>query len=145
MLGKTTFLKGELRAFEDITVEGRVEGAIWCENFAVTLGPSANVNGDITARDITIFGRMAGRLVATDVVDVRAEATVTGQVISKRFILNDGAHFNGRAEPQHLEAAMRVARFQQQREAERASARPDSGPVSAGRAVASAGAAVTEP
>ena len=65
--------------------------------------------GDIIARDITVFGNIAGQLLATDVVDVRAEATVTGRIVSKRFILNDGAHFTGRAEPQHLDTAFRVA------------------------------------
>jgi cytoskeletal protein CcmA (bactofilin family) len=89
-LGKTISVKGELRVLEDLTVEGRVEGPVWCENRAVTIASSAHVVGDVIARDITVFGRIAGQLLATDVVDVRAEATVTGRVVSKRFILNDG-------------------------------------------------------
>lgn len=114
-IGKTIRLKGELRAAEDLTFEGRIEGNVLCEDFAVVLGPSADVTGDIVARDITVFGRIAGQLVATDVVDVRAEASVTGQIISERFILNDGGHVQGRVEPQHLEAALRVARFNQKK------------------------------
>jgi cytoskeletal protein CcmA (bactofilin family) len=113
-LGKAISVKGELRVLEDLTVEGRIEGPVWCENRAVTIASSAHVVGDVIARDITVFGRIAGQLLATDVVDVRAEATVTGRVVSKRFILNDGAHFNGRAEPQHLETAFRVARYQRE-------------------------------
>jgi cytoskeletal protein CcmA (bactofilin family) len=113
-LGKALSVKGELRVREDLTVEGRIEGPVWCEDRAVTVAPSAHVVGDIIARDITVFGRIAGQLLATDVVDVRAEATVTGRVVSKRFILNDGANFNGRAEPQHLDTAFRVAKYQQQ-------------------------------
>jgi cytoskeletal protein CcmA (bactofilin family) len=113
-LGKAISVKGELRVLEDLTVEGRIEGPVWCENRAVTIAPSAHVVGDVIARDITVFGRIAGQLLATDVVDVRAEATVTGRVVSKRFILNDGASFNGRAEPQHLETAFRVARYQRE-------------------------------
>ena len=91
------------------------EGPVWCEDKAVTIASTADVVGDIMARDITVFGKTAGQLLATDVVDVRAEATVTGRVVSKRFILNEGARFNGRAEPQHVDTAFRVARFQQQR------------------------------
>jgi cytoskeletal protein CcmA (bactofilin family) len=113
-LGKAISVKGELRVLEDLTVEGRIEGPVWCENRAVTIASSAHVVGDVIARDITVFGRIAGQLLATDVVDVRAEATVTGRVVSKRFILNDGASFNGRAEPQHLETAFRVARYQRE-------------------------------
>jgi cytoskeletal protein CcmA (bactofilin family) len=113
-LGKAISVKGELRVLEDLTVEGRIEGPVWCENRAVTIASSAHVVGDVIARDITVFGRIAGQLLASDVVDVRAEATVTGRVVSKRFILNDGASFNGRAEPQHLETAFRVARYQRE-------------------------------
>ena len=114
-LGKTITVKGELRSNEDLTLEGCIEGPIWCEDGAVVLAASADVTGDIIARDITVFGRVSGQLVATDVVDVRAEATVIGQVMSKRFILDPAATFSGRVEPQHLEAALRVAKFQQQK------------------------------
>ena len=114
ILGKTFLVKGEVRVREDLTVEGRIEGPVWCEDRAVTVASSAHVVGDIMARDITVFGNIAGQLLATDVVDVRAEATVTGRIVSKRFILNDGAHFTGRAEPQHLDTAFRVARYQRE-------------------------------
>ncbi|MGE5833403.1 MAG: bactofilin family protein [Acidobacteriota bacterium] len=114
-LTKAILIKGELHVREDLTVEGRIEGPVWCEDKAVTIASTADVVGDIMARDITVFGKTAGQLLATDVVDVRAEATVTGRVVSKRFILNEGARFNGRAEPQHVDTAFRVARFQQQK------------------------------
>jgi len=112
-IGKTISVKGELRASEDITVEGRIEGPISCENSAVVVASSATVTGNIIARDITVFGRISGQLIATEVVDVRPDATVTGQVIARRFILDPDARFNGRAAPQQLEAALRVARYQQ--------------------------------
>ena len=106
-------MKGELRASEDITVEGLMEGPISCENASVVVASSAEVTGNIIARDITVFGRIAGQLIATEVVDIRGEATVTGQIIAKRFILDADALFNGRAAPQQLEAALRVAKYQQ--------------------------------
>ena len=114
-IGKTVSIKGEVRASEDITIEGRVEGPISCDEGLVVLAESAHVTGNIAARDITVFGRSTGQLLATEVVDIRAGATVTSQVVSKRFILGDGARFDGRVEPQHLEAALRVAKFQQRK------------------------------
>jgi cytoskeletal protein CcmA (bactofilin family) len=121
-LGPTVVVKGELRTFEDLTLEGRIEGPVWCDG-SVVLTSSADVAGDIIARDITVFGRFTGQLVATEVIDIRADATVKGRVVTNRLILDDGAHFEGRSEPQHLEAALRVAQFQQRRR--------DASPVSA--------------
>jgi cytoskeletal protein CcmA (bactofilin family) len=113
-LGSTISIKGELRANEDLTLEGRVEGPVWCDG-SLVVASSANVNGDVIARDITVFGRFAGQLVATEVVDIRKDADVSGRVVTERLILEDSARFNGRSEPQHLEAALRVAKFNQER------------------------------
>ena len=113
--GKSLSLKGEIRAQENLIVEGQIDGPVWCEDFSVTIAPSAWVKGDVIARDIVVHGRSTGQLVGTDVVDLRPDADVTGSVVTPRFILNDGAYFHGRAEPAQLEAALRVARFQQKK------------------------------
>jgi cytoskeletal protein CcmA (bactofilin family) len=111
--GRSIALKGELRASEDITIEGQVEGPISCENSSVVVSASADVTGRILARDIIVFGRMKGELIATKVVDIRPNAVVRGQVVSKRFILDEEALFNGRVAPQRLDAALAVTRYQQ--------------------------------
>lgn len=116
-IGRTMSLKGELHSGEDITVEGRIDGSVFVESGSVLVGASADVTGDILARDITVLGRAAGRLVASEVVDIRSDATVTGEVVSQRFILDAGARFDGHVAPQHLEAALRVHRFQQKKKA----------------------------
>jgi cytoskeletal protein CcmA (bactofilin family) len=115
-IGRAIVIKGEVRATGDLLVEGHIEGPVWCEDAALTLGESAEVRGDIVARDVTVFGRVSGQIVGTEVVDVRRPAVVDGRVIALRFILEDGAGFNGRVEPQHLETAVRVAKFQQKRQ-----------------------------
>ena len=113
-IGKSLSIKGELHAAEDLTLEGRVEGPVWCEEGTVIVQATAGVAGDIIARDITVSGRIQGQLIATDVVDVRAHAAVNGDIVSRRFILDPDAEFNGRAQPQHLDAALRVRKYRQQ-------------------------------
>ena len=115
LVGKSIVVKGELRASEDLNIEGRVDGPVICEDCAIVIEQSAKVTGDILARDVTIFGRSVGQIIATDVVDVRPDAVVSGQIVSRRFILNDGARFDGRVEPQHLEAAQHVVRYHQKK------------------------------
>jgi cytoskeletal protein CcmA (bactofilin family) len=115
VLGKTISVKGELRAAEDMTIEGTIDGPVFLADHALLLTETSRVTGDVIARDITVQGHVTGQLVASDVVDVRAEARVSGYVVSPRFILDELANFKGRVEPQHLEAALRVAKFQQQK------------------------------
>ena len=115
MRGKTLLLKGDFQASEDITIDGRIDGSVICDGCAVVLAPTAQVTGDVLARDITVFGRAEGQFTATEVVDVRAGANVTGRIVSRQFILDIDATFNGHVEPQHLEAALRVAEFQRKK------------------------------
>ncbi|MFO7302439.1 MAG: polymer-forming cytoskeletal protein [Acidobacteriota bacterium] len=113
--GRTVVVTGDVSSDEDLTIEGRIEGMVTCEAGAVTIEAGAMVSGDVIARDITIAGSFDGQLIATDVVHLRPGSDVKAKVAAKRFILNDGAVFAGRVEPQHLEAALRVAKFQQRK------------------------------
>jgi cytoskeletal protein CcmA (bactofilin family) len=111
--GRTLKIVGEVHATGELIIEGKVTGPIHCENGTVEVAASAVIEGDVIARDITVWGRAAGQLIATDVVDVRPGAVVAGAVIAPRLILSQDAVFNGRVDPKRLDAALGVARFQQ--------------------------------
>lgn len=115
-IGAAAEVSGEVRSTADLTLEGTISGQIWCEEGELVVAASGSMTGDIVARDVTICGRVEGQVIATDVVDIRAGAHVNGRVISRRLILHDGAAFNGRVEPQHIDTAIRVAKFQQDRQ-----------------------------
>ena len=115
--GKTLKIVGEVRATGELVIEGRVTGPITCEDGTVEVAATAVIEGDVIARDITVWGRAAGQLIATDVVDVRPGAVVAGAVIAPRLILSENATLNGRVDPKRLDAALGVARFQQKNRA----------------------------
>jgi cytoskeletal protein CcmA (bactofilin family) len=113
--GQTIVIKGEVRCSGDLSVDCQITGPILCEGSTLTLTESAVVEGDMLAADITVFGRAAGQLIATECVDVRPQATVEGAVISPKLILHDGARMNGWVDPKRLDAALTVNRFQQRK------------------------------
>ena len=108
--GRTLAIKGNGDCVEDLLLEGRIDGHVWNENHAVTIAAGAVVTGDIVARQITVRGAVDGTLMATGRIEILGEARVTGRILSKAFVLAEGATFNGKAEPQHLDAALKVAR-----------------------------------
>ena len=89
-LGSTVTVRGEVSSTDDLSIEGRVDGPVWCEGHAVTIAETAMVNGDVFARDITVAGTVNGTLLAREIVDVRASAQVTGRIVSARLILAEG-------------------------------------------------------
>jgi cytoskeletal protein CcmA (bactofilin family) len=108
--GRTIAIRGTIESIEDLLIEGRIDGDIWNENHVVTIGPDASVTGDIVARQITVRGAVEGTLLATGRVDIMDEGRVTGRVLSQKLTLAEGGLLQGKAEPQHLEAALKVAR-----------------------------------
>lgn len=109
-LGRTVTVRGEVSAAADLTIDGTINGPVWCEGFAVVVGQHGIINGDIIARDITVEGRVAGSLLAREVVDIRVGADVSGRIVSDRLILHEGATFHGDVRPHQVDAAMTVAR-----------------------------------
>lgn len=124
--GRTVTIRGSVECVEDVLIEGRIEGHIWNENHVVTVGADAVVTGDIVARQITVRGAVEGTLMATGRVDIMDEGRVTGRVLSQRLMMADGGLFNGKAEPQHLEAALKVARHRRTEATAGAAAKPSS-------------------
>jgi cytoskeletal protein CcmA (bactofilin family) len=109
-LGPTIVVRGELSSAADLSIEGTVDGPIWCEGHAVIVSEGARVTGDIVGRDITVAGRVIGTLLASEIVDLRQSAEVRGRIVSASLVLHEGALFHGDVQPQQVDTALTVAR-----------------------------------
>jgi cytoskeletal protein CcmA (bactofilin family) len=95
-IGSSVFLKGALTASEDLMVDGRVEGRIDLPDHALTIGPNANIQADIVAKVVTVFGSVVGGIAARDKVDIRRGGSLDGDLSCTRIAIHDGARFCGR-------------------------------------------------
>ena len=68
-IGKSVVIRGEVKGGEDLIVDGRVEGTVTLTESRLTIGPSANIAADLTARDILIQGQVQGNIVASGRVE----------------------------------------------------------------------------
>src|SRR5438093_12673484 len=110
LVGHSIVVRGEVQSADDLVIEGRVDGPVWGDGQSITVAVSASVTGDILARHIIVLGRVAGTIIASGLADIRSRGRVPGRVLASGFALSDGATFDGSVEPQHLEAALSVAR-----------------------------------
>jgi cytoskeletal protein CcmA (bactofilin family) len=101
-IGKSLVIKGEVQGAESLYIEGRVEGTINLSGSAnrVTVGKNGVVIADLNAREIVIMGRVKGNLVASDRVDIRSDGSLSGNVITHRINIEDGAFFKGNVDIQ---------------------------------------------
>ena len=62
-IGKTVIIRGEVKGSEDLIVDGRVEGTVSLSEARLTVGPNANVEADLSARDVLVLGKVQGNVV----------------------------------------------------------------------------------
>ena len=97
-LGKSVFIKGELSGSEDLTLTGQMEGSIKLPGHTLTIGSHADIKAEISAKAIVIMGAVTGNVTAGDRVEIQATGSVTGDVVSPRLVIADGACLRGRVQ-----------------------------------------------
>jgi cytoskeletal protein CcmA (bactofilin family) len=99
-ISKAVVVTGHVVCFEDLTIDGRVEGTIELGNHSLTIGVGAGVKANLVAKHITISGTVTGNILATDKVDLLATGSVDGDVTTPVFSMADGAILVGRVDTQ---------------------------------------------
>jgi cytoskeletal protein CcmA (bactofilin family) len=97
-IGKTVVIRGEVKGSEDLIVDGRVEGTVNLSESRLTIGPTANVAADLTAKDILIMGQVQGNIVASGRVELRAGCQVEGDIHALRLAVEENAVFRGKVD-----------------------------------------------
>jgi cytoskeletal protein CcmA (bactofilin family) len=95
-IGKSLTVQGKVISSQDLTIEGKVEGTIELGDHALMVGPGAGIKADLAAKTITISGAVTGNVTASDRVDLRATASVEGDIVAPRVVMVEGAVINGR-------------------------------------------------
>lgn len=94
-IGRSLVIKGEVTGSEPLYIDGRIEGTITLTDNRITIGRNGNVAANITAKEVVIMGKLQGNLTVSDRVDIRAEGSLTGDVMAQRLSIEDGAFFKG--------------------------------------------------
>jgi len=94
-IGRTVVIKGEVSGSESLYIDGRIEGSITFKDHRVTVGRNGVVQANISAREVVIMGKVTGNVECSDRVDIRSEGTLTGDVVSARISVEDGALLRG--------------------------------------------------
>lgn len=92
-VGARSRLEGRLESRGEVLVFGTIEGEVSSE--ALVIDVRGTLNGEARARRILVRGRARADLVATQVVELEASATVFGMLKADRVLIEDGADFSG--------------------------------------------------
>jgi cytoskeletal protein CcmA (bactofilin family) len=103
-IGRSLVIKGEVTGAESLYVDGRIEGSINVSDHRVTVGRNGVVTANINAREVVIMGKVKGNIQCSDRLDIRGEGSLTGDVITQRISVEDGAVLKGSVQVRAAEA-----------------------------------------
>src|ERR1700675_3686450 len=99
-IGRSLVIKGEISGGESLFVDGRIEGTVNIPEHRVTVGRNGVVTADVNPREVVIMGKVPGKLICSDRLDIRSEGSVTGDVVVQRISVEDGAILKGSVQVQ---------------------------------------------
>lgn len=109
-IGQGIRIKGEVSGTEDLFVDGIVEGKLnLAADCCLTVGPNGNVKADLVAREIIVRGKVEGKVIARDKLQIGSTGEINGEVQTGRLAIEDGATLRGKVEAGKVETARTAA------------------------------------
>ena len=97
-IGASVVIRGDVSGHEPLFIDGTVEGSINFLEHRVTVGRSSRIRADIRAREVVVMGSVEGNIYCSDLLDVRADGSIKGHMITERIRIDDGASLKGTVE-----------------------------------------------
>ena len=94
MIGKGTSIKGDIRSDGDFRVDGTLTGSIQ-SNGKIVVGVSGSIEGDITCQNADISGDVKAHIKVTELLSLKANAVVSGDILTNKLAIEPGAVFTG--------------------------------------------------
>ena len=85
-------VSGDMRTDGDVQIDGVVDGDI--QSSTISIGKTAEVNGEVIAEKVKVFGRVNGRIRGKEVC-LMETAEVNGDIIHESLEINRGAFIDG--------------------------------------------------
>ena len=97
VIAKETKIKGDIEAKGNIRIEGTIEGAVISKSKTV-IGESAFIKGNLFSVEAEISGKIEGQVNCTEILYLKKSAWVSGDIITKKLVVENGATFNGKCQ-----------------------------------------------
>jgi cytoskeletal protein CcmA (bactofilin family) len=93
-LGQGSRVEGKLTFEGSVRIDGQVEGEISAQD-TVIIGEGAEVTAQITASTVVVQGRVTGDITARKRIELKAPATLIGNVNTPSLVVHEGVVFEG--------------------------------------------------
>lgn len=93
-ISEGTTLEGQIKIEGDIKIEGTVKGTVTSKG-KVIISNSGKVDGDIICQSAEIAGSVGGKLKIADILFLKGNANIDGDINTGKLVIENGVKFNG--------------------------------------------------
>jgi cytoskeletal protein CcmA (bactofilin family) len=94
LISSGTELQGDIKSENDLRIDGTIIGNVM-SNAKIVIGPNGFVEGNIEALQADIMGKVKGNVVVKELLQLRGESNVQGNVTADKLQIEPTAVFNG--------------------------------------------------
>ena len=94
LISAGTTLKGDISSNADLRIDGTIIGNINC-TAKIVIGSSGLVEGDIFGNHADIVGKISGNIRVKELLQLRGECVVNGNIYAAKLQIEPTATFNG--------------------------------------------------
>ncbi len=91
------WVRGEVESDGDVRFDGKLEGRVSVLG-CLTVGASGHLVADVDAEEVIVMGTVRGRIVASKRIELKAGATVEGDLVTPALRIESGVRYNGFAD-----------------------------------------------
>ena len=89
-----TVIEGEIKSSSDVRLDGAIHGNI-ISSAKVVIGQKGKLEGELRCQNGDVSGTVKGRVEAKDMLFLKATASIEGDIIAGKLVVEAGAVFNG--------------------------------------------------
>ncbi|MEO6786798.1 MAG: polymer-forming cytoskeletal protein [Chthoniobacteraceae bacterium] len=106
LLSSDVEIKGSIKFQNELTVDGKIEGEINSAGI-LTVGENSEIKGEIKTKSVTVYGKVHGNITVEERCELKARASLFGDLKATRLIIEEGATFVGKSEVTPNKVAMK--------------------------------------
>jgi cytoskeletal protein CcmA (bactofilin family) len=95
IVAEAVAIVGQLNCQDDLSLEGQFKGSIQAAEYTVVIGSNGLADGDITAKNLLVKGKVVGEIRVADRIIIAKTGTIVGNLQAARVELENGAKYKG--------------------------------------------------
>jgi cytoskeletal protein CcmA (bactofilin family) len=97
LISSGTILKGDVKSENDLRIDGAIHGNVY-SSAKIIVGPSGFVEGNIEGANADITGKVTGNISVKELLQLRGESQVNGNIFAVKLQIDPTAIFNGKCQ-----------------------------------------------